>query len=93
MKYVSRLGSHGPLLDHALVVMYGAEFQVDGSPRNQCIARLTGGRMSIPWAGNVLVLRQKGRLHSETYESATIDDVAPMSRFFEEHEDFVPYAF
>ncbi|KAJ7470405.1 hypothetical protein FB451DRAFT_336696 [Mycena latifolia] len=94
MKYVSRLGSHGPSLDHALVVMYGGDFQVDGSPRNKCIAALTGGRMSIPWAGNVLVLRQKGRLYSELYESASMeDDVDAMSRFFEEYRDFVPYAF
>ncbi|KAJ7070370.1 hypothetical protein B0H15DRAFT_935239 [Mycena belliarum] len=60
MKYVSRLGSNGPLLEKALVVMYGSEFQVDGSPQNRCIAGLTGSRMAIPWAGNVLVLRQRG---------------------------------
>ncbi|KAJ7702431.1 hypothetical protein B0H17DRAFT_923573 [Mycena rosella] len=93
MKYVSRLGSHGSQLDHALVVMYGSDFQLDGSAQNECIAGLTGGRMPIPWAGNVLVLRQKGRLYSETWESATMEDVAAMSRFFEEYRDFVPYAF
>ncbi|KAJ6606614.1 hypothetical protein DFH09DRAFT_820865, partial [Mycena vulgaris] len=57
MKQVSRLGSHGPLLQHALVVFYGSEFQIDGSPRNRCIMNLTGGRMAIPWAGNVMVVR------------------------------------
>ncbi|KAJ7189846.1 hypothetical protein GGX14DRAFT_580338 [Mycena pura] len=93
MKHVSRLGSHGPVLDRALVVMYGSEFQLDSSPLNQCIAGLTGGRMSIPWAGNVLVLRQKGRLYSEMYESATMEDVDAMTRFFQEYKDFVPYAF
>lgn len=92
MKYVSKLGRQGRLLDRALVVIYGSDFQLDGS-LNQCIVGLTGGRISVPWAGNVLVLRQQGRLYSETYESATMEDVAAMSRFFEEYEDFVPYAF
>ncbi|KAJ7445819.1 hypothetical protein B0H11DRAFT_2086993 [Mycena galericulata] len=93
MKYVNRLGSYGRLLERPLVVLYGSDFQLDGSPPNQCIISLTGGRMSIPWAGNVLVLRQKGPLYSETYESATMLDVVAMSKFFEEYQDFVPYAF
>jgi len=87
MKYVSRMGGHGPPLERALVVMYGSNFQLDGSPLNQCIAGLTGGRMFVPWAGNVLVLRQKGPLYSETYEDATMADVAAMSRFFEQYSD------
>jgi hypothetical protein len=91
MKHVSRLGSHGPVLERALVVMYSSEWSE--LSRNQCIEGLTGGRMDVPWAGNVLVLRQKGRLYAETYESARMEDVAAMSRFFEEYQDFVPYAF
>ncbi|KAJ6513782.1 hypothetical protein C8R47DRAFT_1091823 [Mycena vitilis] len=91
MKDVTRFGAHGRLLEHALVVLYSCEWSE--IPRNQCIAALTGGRMGIAWAGNVLVLRQKGRLYSETYESAKMEDVGAMSRFFEEYRDFVPYAF
>ncbi|KAJ7756784.1 hypothetical protein DFH07DRAFT_742304 [Mycena maculata] len=93
MKYVSRIGSHGHLLERPLVVMYGSDFRVDNSPLNQCIAGITGGRMGIPWAGNVLVLRQKGRLYYETYESASMEDASAMAKFFEEYQDFVPYEF
>ncbi|KAJ7684766.1 hypothetical protein DFH06DRAFT_1156579 [Mycena polygramma] len=91
MKYVTRFGAHGRLLEHALVVLYSSEWS--DIPRNQCIADLTGRRMGIAWAGNVLVLRQKGRLYSEMYESAKMEDVEAIARFFEEYRDFVPYAF
>ncbi|KAJ6500378.1 hypothetical protein C8R45DRAFT_820238 [Mycena sanguinolenta] len=91
MKYVSRMGSNGPALERPLVVMYSSDWS--GMEKNRCVAELTGGRMSVPWAGNVLVLRQKGKLYAETYESAKLEDVDAMKRFFEAYEDFVPYAF
>ncbi|KAJ6618246.1 hypothetical protein B0H10DRAFT_1252178 [Mycena sp. CBHHK59/15] len=93
MKYVRKMGSHGPPLGRTLVVMYGSEFQVDGSPLNRCVASLTAGRMHIPWSGNVLVLREEGLITSERYQSAAMKDVAAMTRFFGEFDDFVPYAF
>ncbi|KAJ7043315.1 hypothetical protein C8F04DRAFT_1074390 [Mycena alexandri] len=89
--YVTKLGSYGPALDHALLVIYH-DYWANES-RNQCIEELTGGRMGIAWAGNVVVLRQKGRLYSNTYESAKLEDIAAMTRFFGEHQDGVPYAF
>ncbi|KAF8185012.1 hypothetical protein K438DRAFT_1837263 [Mycena galopus ATCC 62051] len=92
MKHVSRLGSGGPALARPLVVMYSSDWS--GLRKNQCIKGLTGGRMGVPWAGNVLVLRQKGKLYAETYESVKMEeDVDAMTRFFEEYQDFVPYAF
>ncbi|KAJ7632299.1 hypothetical protein FB45DRAFT_745064 [Roridomyces roridus] len=83
MKYLSRFGGRLYPHEHALAVMHGSEFRLDGSPLNQCIVNLTGGRMCIPWAGNVLVLREKGCLHSEIYEDASMADIAVMSNFFE----------
>jgi len=91
MKFVSKLGSHGAALERPLVVMYSSEWSE--LQRNQCVADLTGGRMGVPWAGNVLVLRQKGKLYAETYESARMEDVEAMKKFFEEYQDFEPYAF
>ncbi|KAJ7168071.1 hypothetical protein C8R43DRAFT_983005 [Mycena crocata] len=91
MKHVTRLGSYGRRLDCALVVLYSSDF--NGLARNQCVASLTEGSMHVPWSGNVLVLRQEGALYSETYASATMEDVAVMSRFFAEYRDFVPYEF
>ncbi|KAJ7273361.1 hypothetical protein C8J57DRAFT_1179225 [Mycena rebaudengoi] len=93
IKYVRRMGSHGPPLGRMLVVMYGGAFQVDGSPQNECIASLTRQWMHVPWAGNVLVLRQEGEVICDRYQSATMEDLEPMVKFFEEYEDFVPYGF
>jgi len=91
MKHLTKLGSHGPTLERPLVVMYSGDWSE--LSRNQCVVELTRGRMGVPWAGNVLVLRQKGKLYAETYESARMEDVNAMQRFFEEYRDFVPYAF
>ncbi|KAJ7771829.1 hypothetical protein B0H16DRAFT_1514890 [Mycena metata] len=88
MKYVTKLGSHGPALDQALIVFH--HDYLGDKKRNQCIEELTSGRMGIAWAGNVFVLRQKGGLYSEAYESAKMEDVAAMTRFLAEYEDGVP---
>ncbi|KAJ7849061.1 hypothetical protein B0H14DRAFT_2356350 [Mycena olivaceomarginata] len=91
MKHVRKFGSYGPPLERPLVVIYSDNWS--GLSKNQCIAELTGGKMGVQWAGNVLVLRQKGELYAETYESARTEDMVAMKRFFEEYRDFVPYAF
>ncbi|KAK7023838.1 cora-like protein [Favolaschia claudopus] len=91
MKYVTRMGSRGQPLTQPLVAMFSGDWE--GLPRNQCVAHLAGQEVGVPWAGDVLVLRQKGKLYDETYESATMEDVKAMQRFRAEYRDFEPYGF
>jgi hypothetical protein len=82
------MGRRGKPLNRTLEVFFGDAFQIDGSRLNSCIRNLTGGKMGIPWAGNVLVMRPEEPLYrSERWHDATMEDLAPMTRFFQEYND------
>lgn len=67
-------GIGGALLRYPLHVFYRADFLVDGSPPNQSISRLTGGRSTNIWKGDVVALKFQGtrRQWYATMSSSTL---------------------
>ncbi|TDL16990.1 hypothetical protein BD410DRAFT_794798 [Rickenella mellea] len=53
-------GFHGPPLkgNMSIELVYRERFLADGSPLNQSIVALTGGKNAHPWCGNILALKK-----------------------------------
>jgi len=61
--------------DYCVVIAYCANSNIDGSPVNQCVQRLTGGLAPFTWAGPLMVLRRRvasGLIDIERFEDADL---------------------
>ncbi|KAG8933915.1 hypothetical protein FRC03_009364 [Tulasnella sp. 419] len=74
-------GIGGAQLRFPLQLFYGANSFTDGSPINRVIHRMTGGKSTCPWAGNLLALKFSGS-RRQGYTDATYNDVAPLIASF-----------
>jgi len=74
-------GIGGAPLRFPLHLFYGTNSFGDGSPVNQTIARMTGGKAIYPWAGNIVALKFSGS-RRQGYTDATYNDVAPLIASF-----------
>lgn len=74
-------GVGGAPLRFPLHLFYGTNSFGDGSPVNQVIARMTAGRSTYQWAGNIVALKFSGS-RRQGYTDATYNDVAPLIASF-----------
>ncbi|KAG8854587.1 hypothetical protein FRB96_007457 [Tulasnella sp. 330] len=74
-------GIGGSALRFPLHLFYGTNSFGDGSPLNRVIQRMTAGKSTYPWAGNLLALKFSGS-RRQGYTDATYNDVAPLIASF-----------
>ncbi|KIO34110.1 hypothetical protein M407DRAFT_150790 [Tulasnella calospora MUT 4182] len=74
-------GVGGAPLRFPLHLFYGTNSFGDGSPVNQVIARMTAGKSTYQWAGNIVALKFSGS-RRQGYTDATYNDVAPLIASF-----------
>ena len=85
-----RCGINGPELGRGLCLIHDDNSMINGSPVNQCIIHVTGGRARHLWSGNILGLRMKGHSY-DFYENVDMEeDLKPFVTYFEEYGKVMP---
>ncbi|KAG8704674.1 hypothetical protein FRC08_002089 [Ceratobasidium sp. 394] len=74
----------GTYLRRPLQLFYRAGFRSDGSEPNQCIRNMVNGRPAHPWAGDLVVLKFRGK-RMEAYCDMSDNDIIPLVYWFLHH--------
>lgn len=80
---ISTDGMNGKPLKQHYILFIRDNFSNDGSPPNNIPKKLTKGRASYPWAGNLLALKET-HFNSGMWANCTIEEDLPtLIKFFE----------